>query len=456
MQTRFLFLLVLAGSRLLAQSTESAFDSNKLDVVLTHPDMEHVMREKDLVYLKDAKGTFHADIYSPPILKPDEKRPAIVFLNGVGGTTLKNNGVYISWAKLVAAHGMIAVTMNADMRTDTCFNALFAFLAKEQDSLHIDINRIGVYAASANARHASPWLMGTQAFKGIKAAALYYSEVPRPPYRADLPVLFIAAEKDLGNFDYSNLWTEVLKYKSPWTITFGTGMLHGFDALTDTDEARRLIRQTLGFWKNHLEPVPPASGTNSRVREVVAAQYEGDHKKVIRLLNAWFEANPTSKDAPALRLLASSLMREQRYSEAEVAYKKSITIDPQNRGSLLDMVVISYALDKPVDAERYLTIYEKGQSPEGFTYGYIGRFLMQLGKYVPAETHFQRAITLGPHPSDHYNLGRCQARRGEINAAFKSLFEAVKLGFKDRQAYDAEELSELRTDRRWQELLEQL
>lgn len=456
MKTRFFLALVFAGSRVLAQSTESAFDINKLDVVLAHPDMEQVTQQNNLVYLNDAKGALHADVYFPPKLRSDEKRPAIVFLNGIGSPSLKNNGIYVSWAKLVAAHGMIAVTMEADARTDTCFNALFAFLAKQQNTLHIDADRIGVYASSANARGASQWLMGTQVFKGIKAAALYYAEVPRAPYRADLPVLFIAAEADLGNFGYSHLWTEVLKQKSPWTITLGTGMLHGFDGFVDSDEARRLIRQTLGFWKNHLEPVPATSGANSRVREVVAAQYEGDHKKVIRLLNAWFEANPQSKDAPGLRLLASSLMREGRYAEADVAYKKSIALDPQDRGSLLNMVVISYALNKPADAEKYLVLYENGKVPEGFTHGYVGRFLMDLGKYAPAETYFRRAIALGPHPSDHYNLARCQARKGQTDAAFESLFKAVEQGFKHRQAYDAEELSGLRTDKRWQELLARL
>lgn len=452
MKICFFFLFILAGSGLCAQSGESVFDANKLEIVLTHPGMERVTQKKNLVYLKDKTDTLHADVYLPPDLRENEKRPAIVFLNGVGSATMKNNGVYVSWARLIASHGMIAVTMEADRRTDACFNALFAFIAKEQTLLHIDTGNIGVYASSANARAASRWIMGPQVFSGIKSAALYYAEVPTPPYRADLPVLFIAAEADMRNFGYENLWTEVLKQKSPWTITFGTGMLHGFDGLVDSDDARRLIRQTLNFWKNHFEPTPYSSGKNPQVREVLAAQYQGDHKKVIRLLNAWFEENPKIKDAPALRLLASSLMREARYAEAEVAYKKSIAIDPKNRGSLLDMVVISYALDKRAEAEKYLARYETGESPEGFTYGYVGRFLLQQGKYAAAETYFSRAIALGPHPSDYYNLARCQARKGQADAAFENLFKAVAAGFKNLQAYDAAELSGLKDDNRWQAL----
>ena len=120
------------------------------------------------------------------------------------------------------------------------------------------------------------------------------------------------------------------------------------------------------------------------------------------------------------------------------------------------MVVISYALDKPSQAKKYLAAYEEGESPDGFTYGYVGRFLLQQGNYAIAATYFGKAIALGPHPSDYYNLARCQARAGNADAAFENLFRAVGLGFRNGQAYNVAELAGLRADRRWQELMDKL
>ena len=70
---------------------------------------------------------------------------------------------------------------------------------------------------------------------------------------------------------YSDLWNEVLKNNAPWTIKMATGMPHAFDAYSDNDEARKVIKETISFWKNHLDPVPAPSWKYSKGRDVLGS-----------------------------------------------------------------------------------------------------------------------------------------------------------------------------------------
>ncbi|MEP7266090.1 MAG: hypothetical protein ABI844_00590 [Saprospiraceae bacterium] len=110
-------------------------------------------------------------------------------------------------------------------RVQDCFKALFKFLSENGNIYRINTEQLGVYAASANVGQSASYLMSQEAYKGIKAAVLYYGfGTPLPwPYRRDLPVLFVAAEGDMRRANFSTLWNEVLKNNAPWTIKMGTG-----------------------------------------------------------------------------------------------------------------------------------------------------------------------------------------------------------------------------------------
>ena len=94
--------------------------------------------------------------------------------------------------------------------------------------------------------------MKANAYKGIKAAVLYYGTAPAAPFRKDLPVLFFIAEGDVRGNAYQAIWADVLKNKAPWTITMGSYLPHAFDALTNNELARTAIKATISFWKNHI------------------------------------------------------------------------------------------------------------------------------------------------------------------------------------------------------------
>ena len=132
----------------------------------------------------------------------------------------------------------------------------------------------------ANVSRSSEYLISSEAFEGIKAAVLYYGRPPVCSFRKDLQVLFVIAEGDM-NRGYQNLWAEVLKNNAPWTIKMATGMPHGFDVNTDNNEARILIKETISFWKNHLDTVRAPSWKYSLGRDIIGSLQMNRPKRLV-------------------------------------------------------------------------------------------------------------------------------------------------------------------------------
>jgi hypothetical protein len=62
-----------------------------------------------------------------------------------------------------------------------------------------------------------------------------------------------------------------------------------FDAFSDTDEARKIIRETIYFWKNHLELAPTPSWNFAEDRAMIAALYSGNRSQAAILFRLWLE-----------------------------------------------------------------------------------------------------------------------------------------------------------------------
>src|SRR5215204_2830988 len=188
-----LFVLIFVFSiSSFAQNNQSQLDGRLYGVVYDVPATKDVTVREDVPYA----GSLKIDIYSPPGAKAGEKFPAVIFLNAIGDAPgqpkVKSWGIYRSFPRLVAAHGMVGISMEMDgARIQESLRALFDFLEKDGAKHGIDGSRLGVYAASANVTQSTVYLMGDGAAKGIRAAALYYGGAPSPEtrIRADLPVL---------------------------------------------------------------------------------------------------------------------------------------------------------------------------------------------------------------------------------------------------------------------------
>jgi hypothetical protein len=439
------------------QSSTSPLDGRNHGVVMDHPDLKNVVVKPDVPYLTTTAGSLKVDIFQPPTLKAGEKRPVVVFLNAIGdepGNTwpIKNWGIYQSWPRLMAAQGFVGVAMDADQnKVQESLRGVFDFLEKQGAAYGIDAERVGVYAASANVTGAARYLMSDQAHRGIRAAVLYYGRSPEGPFRKDLPVLFVVAEGDVARSGYGPLWGEVLKNNAPWTITMASNQPHAFDAFANTDDARKVIRQTISFWKDHLEPVPPFADPQPLARDILAAGYGGKQAKAAELLHAWTTQHPD--DALGLSRYAGMLRDLKRYPEAEQTYQKLLTLQPKNGEALTGLATVAYLTDKPAEAEAYVkkAVEVGGESRD--LYVPLAFRLLASGKFRESIPYYQKAIALQPNGNDYYNLACAHALLNEKEPALTALEQAVKLGYGSKSQFDADpDLASVRAEERYKNL----
>jgi tetratricopeptide (TPR) repeat protein len=297
--------------------------------------------------------------------------------------------------------------------------------------------------------------MKPDTYKGIKAAVLYYGGTPQGPYRKDLPVLFVVAEGDVGRSNYANLWSEVLKNNAPWTIQMATALPHAFDAFEDTDESRKVVKETISFWKNHLEPVAQPSWTKSEARAIMSAQYWHDDAKLVSLLEPWIAGHPD--DNRALFQYASSLKNLRRYDESEAAYRKVLKLEPNNIQALTYMYLLMHTLERPAEAEPFLLEAEKAGNIDKFTYTGMGYTMYTLNKHKEGIKFFEKVVAVDPSGVNFYNLACGYARIGEKDNAFNTLNKAIDAGYRSRQQFEIDtDLESLRSDARYKALMEKL
>ena len=463
----FTAILLLSTTYAFAQhSTQrSQLDSSWI-VVYDIPATQQVKVRTDVPYLRGAGGTLTVDIYTPPDLKTGERRPAVVFINGIGDdgpNKLKNWGIYKSWPRLVAAHGMVGVSMEADgARIQDCLRGVFDFLIKQGVEYGIDGSRLSLYAASANVRATSQYLASAVVAKEIRAAVLYYGQPTSDTLRANLPVLFIVAESDVRGMGQPllALWQRVVEAKAPWFLLFAKGLPHGFDAFSDNDDARRIIQQTISFWRSHLESVPQPSWPPSIAREITGATYWGDQQKVVDLLTNWTKENPS--DISAYIKYGTALTQLRRWDEAAAALEKALSLGSTSGNIFFNLSKIRYNQGQSEQGGQFLSRAINAGIPAGYAYSQIGSLLLGKGLNEDAVKHYEKAFEAGDIFSGMrgptcYNLACGYTRLGKKDKAFEALTNAISEGFGSRRTYETDEdLAPLRSDARFQEILSRL
>ncbi len=248
------------------------------EVVYAVPGMDRVTVRRDVPYGKAGGADLALDLYYPPDFREGSKRPAVVFINGVGdrpGSKLKEWGIYKSWGRLVAASGWIGVTFEARSNSQEDIGAVFAFLRASADRLGVDADRIGAWACSGNVTAGLAFLMGA-AGAGVRGAVIYYGDAELASIRKDLPVYFVRAGRDNPrlNAGIAELWKEAIAADAPWTMVNAPVSQHAFDGLDETDESRRIVRETLDFYRDLFAP-PAASGPPSLAKKALSHWFGG-------------------------------------------------------------------------------------------------------------------------------------------------------------------------------------
>jgi acetyl esterase/lipase len=205
--------------------------------------------------------------------------PAIVFVSGYRddgflktlGCRFKEMASSTSWARLMAASGIIAVTYaNREPAADV--HALLRYIRRNAESLGIDANRIGVWASSGHVPLALSALMDDPGLKcailcygytldldgatGVADAARQWGFANPCTGRtvADLPPnvpMFIArAGADAMprlNEALDRFVAEALARNLPITLVNEPAAPHAFDLLQDNEASREIVRRVLMF-----------------------------------------------------------------------------------------------------------------------------------------------------------------------------------------------------------------
>jgi hypothetical protein len=255
-------------------------------VLYTLPGMEHVKVRRDEPYAVPASPDQTMDVYYPPGVASDARLPAVVLVLGYSGagrpTTLargvKDFGMMMSWARLIAASGMIAIVYsNRDPAAD--LDEVLRCLQTRAAELRIDAGRIGLLAASGNVPLAlsvltdggreylrcaalccgfmldsgeATWVADAARAYGFAAA----SGKTIDEVRLDVPLLVARAGQDQFPGVKESIDAFVvgaLARNVPLTLVNHASGPHAFDLFDDSRTTRSVVRQILAFLRTHLE-----------------------------------------------------------------------------------------------------------------------------------------------------------------------------------------------------------
>lgn len=195
----------------------------------------------------------------------------------MAGMRLKEIAQSRSWARLLAASGIAAITY-ATLDPVKDVMQLYEYLEANREQLQLDTSRLGVLSVSGNVPNALHFLQTTNAVrcasfcygfmqdsaedKGVSEAAAQFRFALPVSERAELPVqtalLLVRAGRDqfaainasidrfVGAALASNRDLEVINYPEG---------VHAFDILDDSARSQQIVRRILAFFKFRLEAV---------------------------------------------------------------------------------------------------------------------------------------------------------------------------------------------------------
>ncbi len=251
-------------------------------IVYRIPAMDSVTVQRGRAY----RDALTLDLYYPPGHTPDSApKPAVVIVLGypdvgvplVFGCQFREMEMYIGWASLFAASGMVGILYETS-HPATDAPAVLSHLRDNAVALGIDASRIGVWAGSGNVPVALSVLMQDNVRCGAlcygfmldlngatgvaQAAAQFHFANPvagrtvedLPPHTA----LFIArAGRDQFpglNPSLEALAAAALTRNLPVTVMNHPTGPHAFDVMDDSDASRTVIRAIVEFLKSSLRP----------------------------------------------------------------------------------------------------------------------------------------------------------------------------------------------------------
>ncbi|HLA11139.1 MAG TPA: alpha/beta hydrolase [Pyrinomonadaceae bacterium] len=259
-----------------------------LPVVYRLPGMEKAIVKSDLKYTQFNDPHLLMDVYIPPRLGKDERRPAVLFIHGSvpAGSPAKNMGVFKSWGRLVAASGMVGVTFTHRLgypkpdlvEAASDVSAAINYIRDNADNLNVDKNRICLAAYSGGGPMLSMairdkpeyvrCLVAFYAFLDIQQSELHRTYETPEAVKNFSPITYLTSEagkiapmfiaragldETPGLNDSTDRFIrEAISKNAAIIVANHPDGVHSFDILTDDERSREIIRDTLTFMRTHL------------------------------------------------------------------------------------------------------------------------------------------------------------------------------------------------------------
>lgn len=343
-------------------------------IVYSVPGMDKVEARLDVVYKREGPDEMKMDIYIPPGLAADARRPAVIFIHG--GPLGKNPhpgakdwGVYRSYGRLMAASGLVGVTfdhryvsmMVKDLETSFAdVEEAIRFVRANAASYHVDPDRIGLWVFSGGGPNLSIGLRGEApyirclvsyyAILDLSASATRLGESPQAIERFS-PVAWLNKPSDYlppvligrAGLDSTDINRSVEVFVSKmFGLNGDINVLnhplgrHGFDAYDDNEQSRDLIAATIAFLKSRLARPEAFDAKRARAAEELQTLLsEGKIQAARELVRA-------SLSTPSDKAVTDVLVSDQRLtsvgnslrnsdpSAAVTAYEWAVELNPQS------------------------------------------------------------------------------------------------------------------------------
>ncbi|MCA1565705.1 MAG: alpha/beta hydrolase [Acidobacteria bacterium] len=269
----------------MSRDSEQEHISKKTVVYRIHG-INDVQVRRDVAYRTGDAETLTMDIYYPPDAARAAQIPAVVTVAGFPdpgyeakvGCKFKEMGACVSWARLMAASGLAAITYtNREPAAD--LDDVLRYVREDAARLGIDESRIGLWASSGNVPLALSALMREE-HDGLKCAVLCYgimldldgftrvAEAAETwgfvnpcagksiaELREDVPLFIVRAGRDQIphlNETLDRFLMKALARNLPVTFVNHAAAPHAFDLFHDSETSREIIRQILAFMRFHL------------------------------------------------------------------------------------------------------------------------------------------------------------------------------------------------------------
>jgi tetratricopeptide (TPR) repeat protein len=248
-------LLLLFG---LIIELSAQFDPFATHLVYHEPGMDKVtVRVKQKFKGLNRDSLLYFNIYYPENIPKSKTLPVVIFNNGVGSLDLPEWQIYKDWGRLIAAHGIIAITHQArNRKANTDFADLIQYLEENASALQIDKNKLGIWVCSGNTPVG--WSFANDPKNSaVKAIVVYYGFIPpqeRSVRRQDLEIFMARAGLDSYNLNkgMEELMTDALQKDSHIEFVNYPEGQHAFDAFDNTPRSKEIILQTVDFFKRNL------------------------------------------------------------------------------------------------------------------------------------------------------------------------------------------------------------